>query len=377
MWILITAGSAQAVIFYDTSKTIRITRTDGNWVYVKKSEFSRYNLSVDIGTKARIYMITSYAGKQVKLKLGDAVLEASNKNEYLFKLNRFDLKLNQNVFLVVGVEKPGTVAAPPETTVEKSSPARPRQPRKPVRFVGATSSVTREVSLRILRIDDLLRKADADIKANRLTLPTGNNALERYRMVLKLDPSNEVARKGLQRIVASYIKLAELRIKSRDWKKAASFLDRAEKVIPGDSKIMAIRKKLQALVIKSAKLDPRKRFIKAKSGIITDRKTGLQWFVGPDRDFNWNVSKNWVERLSVGGWGWRMPKLSELRGLYQRGSGARNIYHFFKTTGWLVWSGKTSGPSHMWYFNFKEAKEVLGTKYSEESLRVFAVRKKR
>jgi hypothetical protein len=69
---------------------------------------------------------------------------------------------------------------------------------------------------------------------------------------------------------------------------------------------------------------------KAEQLIIT--YNGLQWYVGPDKDTNWDEANAWVNSLSVGGGGWRMPTRAELNGLYHKGMGSRNMPPEFKTT---------------------------------------------
>ena len=75
------------------------------------------------------------------------------------------------------------------------------------------------------------------------------------------------------------------------------------------------------------------------SGVVYDKNTGLEWFAGPDRDTTWNEAKAWVESLNVAGGGWRMPTREELKTLYQKGAGTRNMTPLLKTTGWcgVVW----------------------------------------
>jgi hypothetical protein len=108
-------------------------------------------------------------------------------------------------------------------------------------------------------------------------------------------------------------------------------------------------------------------------GIIT--VNGLQWYVGPDNDTNWDQANAWVNSLTVGGGGWRMPTMAELKGLYHKGMGSRNMPPEFKTNGWWVWSGEQYGPSAAWLFVF----DYGGHEYSSERStsingRAFAVR---
>jgi hypothetical protein len=58
------------------------------------------------------------------------------------------------------------------------------------------------------------------------------------------------------------------------------------------------------------------RFTKAQNGVITDSATGLEWYVGPDKDTNFRQAKSWAENLTVAGSGWRLPTMSEMRTIY-------------------------------------------------------------
>lgn len=74
--------------------------------------------------------------------------------------------------------------------------------------------------------------------------------------------------------------------------------------------------------------------------------------MGPDRDTRWNKARAWVEGVKIAGGGWRMPTVDELKALYERGKGDRNMTPLLKTTGWWVWSRETKGSSDAWFFNF-------------------------
>ncbi|MBC8466589.1 MAG: DUF1566 domain-containing protein [Deltaproteobacteria bacterium] len=115
-------------------------------------------------------------------------------------------------------------------------------------------------------------------------------------------------------------------------------------------------------------------YVDYANGIVRDIKTGLEWKAGPDRDTNWNEARNWVQSLNLDGGGWRMPTMDELAGLYEDGSGKRNMTPLFKTTGWYVWSGETKGSSYTWllFFNLGR-RDWLSNDFSRNS-RAFAVR---
>jgi len=94
------------------------------------------------------------------------------------------------------------------------------------------------------------------------------------------------------------------------------------------------------------------KFIAYASGVVYDKNTGLEWFAGPDQSTKWNQAKAWVESLNISKGGWRMPTREELKTLYKKGAGKRNMTPLLKTTGWWVWSGETMGSSSAWFFIF-------------------------
>ena len=118
---------------------------------------------------------------------------------------------------------------------------------------------------------------------------------------------------------------------------------------------------------------PTSRFATSTTGIITDNQTGLEWYVGPDKDTDWNEANAWVENLRIGGGGWRMPTINELQNLYKKGQGTRNMDPVFNTTGWNIWSGNSKGSKSAWLFGFS-----LGIEYFlghwDTAGRAFAVR---
>ncbi len=135
--------------------------------------------------------------------------------------------------------------------------------------------------------------------------------------------------------------------------------------------------------VEAAKAVPREREEqerKERLGIIVDQSTGLEWVVGPDQDTDWDEAKRWVEELTLDGGGWRMPTVSELKGLYLEdlevdGSEPR-IHPAFegKMTGWWVWSGETGGNAAARYFFFVNGGEYCGYRSTSDRCRCFAVR---
>ena len=117
-------------------------------------------------------------------------------------------------------------------------------------------------------------------------------------------------------------------------------------------------------------------FFAGNKGIALDTNTGLAWVAGPDRDTTWDEARSWVANLTVAGGGWRMPTRKELKTLYQKGAGTRNMTRLLKITGWLVWSGEAKGSSSAWLFDFCVGLESWLTR-STSSGRGFAVRSRR
>ena len=118
-------------------------------------------------------------------------------------------------------------------------------------------------------------------------------------------------------------------------------------------------------------------FEKYANGIVHDTKTGLEWYAGLDINRDWDKAKRWVANLDVAGGGWRMPTSKELKSLYKKGAGSRNMTSLLKTTGWWVWSGDTSGSSSAWFFYFKGGHENWDLRTYSYGRRGFAVRSRK
>ncbi len=110
------------------------------------------------------------------------------------------------------------------------------------------------------------------------------------------------------------------------------------------------------------------------SGIVYDRKTGLEWYVGPDRNMDWNEAKMRIENLDVGGGGWRFPTVNELRSLYIKGASDQNMTPLLQTSGYLVWSGKKKAPNAAWNFAFSLGEANWNFSNRTGGCRGFAVR---
>ncbi len=99
-------------------------------------------------------------------------------------------------------------------------------PSIPSAIDASRSNTSNDLSL-------LLERAQADLAALRLTTPPGNNAWDRFKAVLTLDPNNSAARNGLNDIVSRYLELAKRSTEAGEVGLAAIYLDRARTVIFG------------------------------------------------------------------------------------------------------------------------------------------------
>ena len=81
-------------------------------------------------------------------------------------------------------------------------------------------------------IADLLRLASRDISSDRLSNPPGNNAMEKYRRVLSLQPAHSEAVQGIKNIASRYVDLHKRALAQGDADKARTYLERAESLDP-------------------------------------------------------------------------------------------------------------------------------------------------
>ncbi|MCC7412690.1 MAG: protein kinase [Gammaproteobacteria bacterium] len=82
------------------------------------------------------------------------------------------------------------------------------------------------------RVQRLLADAREDIAALRLTAPDGNNAVERYRQVLAIEPDNQQAHDGLVNVAERYVWLTDQAIAAADLTAADRYLNDARKLAP-------------------------------------------------------------------------------------------------------------------------------------------------
>ena len=108
--------------------------------------------------------------------------------------------------VVVEEEKPVVVAAKPLTP-------------KPRRVTAGDR----------LKIIGLINNAKMALEENRLMSPANDNAYDRYRQVLELDPNEKRAKQGLREVAIRYVDLAGQAAAKGDLEQARSFVDRAKR----------------------------------------------------------------------------------------------------------------------------------------------------
>ncbi len=119
-------------------------------------------------------------------------------------------------------------------------------------------------------------------------------------------------------------------------------------------------------------------FITYDNSVVVNTKTGLEWFVGPDKNTNWYEAKSWIDSLTLDGGGWRMPTREELEGLFKDGLGTRNMTPLLKTTGWRVWSSLGGyGWTTALAYNFTSGIRDWREQTHSDGFRAFAVRSRR
>jgi tetratricopeptide (TPR) repeat protein len=86
-------------------------------------------------------------------------------------------------------------------------------------------------------IKTLITKAEEALKKYRLTSPKTDNAYYYYNKILKLDPGNKDAKKGLRKLAGKYGTLADKALKKDDEEKARTYLQRGLRIQPNDKSL--------------------------------------------------------------------------------------------------------------------------------------------
>jgi serine/threonine protein kinase len=96
-------------------------------------------------------------------------------------------------------------------------------------------------------INKLLAEGDRALETSRLSSPAGDNAMEYYQSVLKLDASNIPAKKGIGKIVTRYLELARNAAVKNDWGNANRYISNAGHIDPDGDSVLNARKQITQL----------------------------------------------------------------------------------------------------------------------------------
>jgi tetratricopeptide (TPR) repeat protein len=127
-----------------------------------------------------------------------------------------------------------------ETTLPKLTTVYPEKKLAPTEK-DQVPTTKRISALEKVRIVGLLRGAEAALKENRLQLPKGDNAYEKYQDVLRIDPDNREAKRGLLNVASRYLALSEQALERGDVQKAVSYLSQASSVAPHHPRFESVR----------------------------------------------------------------------------------------------------------------------------------------
>jgi tetratricopeptide (TPR) repeat protein len=118
-------------------------------------------------------------------------------------------------------------------------------------------------NIRQQSITRMLEKAEKFYKLKQWTYPLGNNALEYYKEVLRLDPGNRDALHGQEKIVNYYLRRMDAKIKTGNLQSAESSLKKAESIQPKNPQVVEARirwqqakKSFESVSIPSSKISP-------------------------------------------------------------------------------------------------------------------------
>lgn len=93
-------------------------------------------------------------------------------------------------------------------------------------------------------VQDLLDQAERAFNAKRLTTPVDDNAYLRYVQVLSIQPNNQEAHLGLQRIVDTYLAWSIKAIESGQYRRATSMLNKARSIDEQHPSIDALEQRI-------------------------------------------------------------------------------------------------------------------------------------
>lgn len=108
----------------------------------------------------------------------------------------------------------------------------PSQKEPTTSKIPKTLPVRRLTASDRIKIIGLLNSAKLALGEDKLMSPPNDNAYDRYRRILALDPSSQKAKNGLREVAARYLGLTDTAVAKGDLAGARTFLERARKSDP-------------------------------------------------------------------------------------------------------------------------------------------------
>jgi hypothetical protein len=136
-----------------------------------------------------------------------------------------------------------TVAIAPAATQTASPAVEPT----PTAASATTANQTPDAAAVQTQVGELLAKANEDIDALRLSSPEGQNAMEKLKQVLKLQPDNADAARAITSISSKYIDLAAGAMSRQQLTVAKRYIDLAQAIDPNNPAMPAARARLGRL----------------------------------------------------------------------------------------------------------------------------------
>jgi tetratricopeptide (TPR) repeat protein len=95
-----------------------------------------------------------------------------------------------------------------------------------------------------VRVTTLLAHAEQQLNSKQIFYPAGNNAIETYRKILRIDQTHPVAKKGIEKIVKQYQVLANEALANNENRKALIYADEAVKAFPNNYNLLKLQSKI-------------------------------------------------------------------------------------------------------------------------------------
>jgi len=94
------------------------------------------------------------------------------------------------------------------------------------------------------QIAELLKAAQVAFEADHLSTPKGDNAYEKYKDVLELDPGNRQARQGIESVADRYLALAKDAVERQRFRTAQTYLNKVLELAPAHPELASAQRML-------------------------------------------------------------------------------------------------------------------------------------